>query len=112
LPDFAEVYIGIEDTNSNLYEWARLATFDQWPAAADALLTTGSDGIRTLETSGPLVYAGGDTVTATDVTNGAYRDRDGAILAAGVVTTAGLSIPAALQTASSKNFLRVYRAAK
>ena len=113
VPDFAEVYIGIEDTNSDLYEWANIATFSQWVAAADALLTTGSTGVRTLDsTNSPFAYAGGDTVTATDVTNGAYRNRDGAILAAGVVTQAGISIPAGAQSSSSKNFLRAYRAAK
>jgi hypothetical protein len=112
VPDYAKVYINIGGTNSDVFEWANILTFDQWIAATDSLKTTGSSGNRTLATSGVSLYAGGDTVAAADVTNRLYFDKDGNVLAAGVVTTPGIQITVAIQTQAGKNFVRAYRTAK
>jgi hypothetical protein len=112
VPDYAKVYINIGGTNSDVFEWANILTFDQWIAATDSLKTTGSSGNRTLATTGVSLYAGGDTVAAADVTNRLYFDKDGNVLAAGVVTTPGIQITVAIQTQAGKNFVRAYRTAK
>lgn len=112
IPAFARIYIDVDGTNSNVLEWANITDFTQWPVAAHVLITTGSTGVRTKSTSGPTAYEGNDTVTSTDVTNEKYHDRDGSIRAAGAVTKAGISIPAALQVNGGKNFIEAYRASK
>jgi hypothetical protein len=105
-PDFAVLITNHGGTNPNVYFWANNSRWSNW-AAALALLVTGSTGVITRETSGPTVYAGGDTVASAETadTAGKHVDLTGTPASAGHITAAGLAIPAALQTASGRNFL-------
>lgn len=112
VPDFAIVIQDLQGTNPNIRFWANRTRFATWQAGADdSILMTGSTGVLTLDTSSISAYAGGDEVSATDVTNGLYRDAQGNEPAAGVIATAGLSIPAGDQTNSGKNLVLAFRAA-
>lgn len=105
----------IEDavgTNPNERWWVNRSLFDLWQAGADdSILQTGSSGISTLDTSSISTYAGGDTVTAQNVTDGLYRLSDGTEPAAGTIVGAGIAIPAGDQTNSGKNLVFAWRCA-
>lgn len=97
-------YIDDRATNPNIRTWFNRDLFTLWQAGADdVILDTGSTGVLTLDTASIAAYAGGDIVTADDVTNTKYRDRHGNTLAAGTRTGAGFSIPAGDQTNSGYN---------
>lgn len=107
VPDYVRAILDSRATNPNIREWFNRDKFPLWQAGADdSILDTGSTGVLTLDTASIATYAGGDIVTATDVTNGKYRDRAGNVLAAGTRTSAGISIPAGDQTNSGYNHVR------
>lgn len=104
VPHFILGHINNRATNPNTLVWWNRDLYTIWQAGADdTILTTGSSGIDTVDTASIAAYAGGDIVTADDVTNTKYRDRHGNTLAAGTRTGAGFSIPAGDQTNSGYN---------
>lgn len=110
IPVHVQAFFDTQGTNPNIRYWFNLADFSMWQAGADdVILDTGSTGVLTLDTASIAAYAGGDTVTATDVTNRKYFDRQGNVLAAGHIVAAGISIPAGDQVNSGKNVLIVFR---
>lgn len=111
VPGFVIYIQDLQGTNPNIRLWANRSLFASWQAGADdTILMTGSTGVLTLDTASIASYAGGDTVTATNVTDGLYRDKQGNEPAAGHVAQAGISIPAGDQTNSGKNLVLAFRA--
>jgi hypothetical protein len=101
-----------QGTNPNERWWMNRDLFDLWQAGADdSILQTGSSGVSTLDTSSISSYAGGDTVTSSDVSAGLYRLSDGTEPAAGTIVGAGIAIPAGDQTNSGKNVVFAWRCA-
>lgn len=106
VPVHVRALIDTRGANPNQLEWFNRDRFSMWQAGADdAILTTGLTGTTTLDLASISAYAGGDVVTATDVTNRKYFDPQGAVLAAGTIAPAGISIPAGDQVASGYNFI-------
>lgn len=104
VPHYIEAFLDDRATNPNKRYWFNRDLFTLWQAGADdTILDTGSTGVLTVDTASIAAYAGGDIVTADDVTNTKYRDRHGNTLAAGTRTGAGFSIPAGDQTNSGYN---------
>jgi hypothetical protein len=106
VPVHVRALIDTRGTNPNQLEWFNRARFGLWQAGADdAILTTGSTGVMTVDTASISTYAGGDVVTSTDVTNRKYFDTQGNVLVAGTIAPAGISIPAGDQVADGYNFI-------
>ena len=103
---FVEAHGG---TNPNVRIWTNNATVPAW-AAALSLLITGSSGIITRDTSSIVAFAGGNVVTADDVTARSYFKADGTVHAAGDTTGKGITIPAGDQTNSGANLVLAFRA--
>lgn len=105
-PDFAILIADHGKTSPDIYIWFNNARWASW-AAALALLITGSTGVVTRVTSGPTVFAGGNLIATAETANSSPKhvDLDGTAAAAGHVAAAGLAIPAALQTNSTRNML-------
>lgn len=109
VPHFAHFIFDANGTNPNERYWVNRDIFTMIAAGADdSILITGSTGVATLDTASVATYAGGDIVTAADVTAGLYRDRLGNEPAAGTRSLAGLSIPAGDQVNSGVNFVYAF----
>lgn len=110
VPDAVLLITDTQGTNPNARIWMNTSNFSMWQAGADdTILITGSTGVFTVDTASIAAYAGGDTVTSTDVTNRKYFNRQGTVTAAAQVTQAGITIPAGDQTNSGKNVLWAFR---
>lgn len=110
VPVHVRALIDSRGTNPNQLEWFNRDRFSMWQAGADdAVLTTGSTGVITVDTASIAAYAGGDVVTAADVTARKYFDCQGNVLAAGTIAPAGISIPAGDQVADGYNFIQAHR---
>lgn len=115
VPDFAILISNHGGTNPNVYLWVNGGTGKTLGAnvpAALSWLITGSTGVITRDTTGISPYAGGDLVSSAETadTAGKHVTPDGTPAAAGVITTAGLAIPADHQTADGRNVLIAFRA--
>lgn len=110
VPDYVIVVNDCQGTNPNMRFWLNPGNFSMAAAGADdSILDTGSTGVLTLDTASVAAYTGGDTVTATDVTNRLYFDEQGNVTAAGKITQAGILSPAGDQVNSGKNYLIAFR---
>lgn len=96
-------------TNPDIRIWPNKDVVSQHAGADDTFLITGATGIITNDTASLAKYAGGDDVTATDVTNRRYAKRDGSLFAAGDKTTPGFFVPAGDQTNSGVNLFFCFR---
>lgn len=111
IPGLVHYIQDLQGTNPNARWWVNRDLFASWQAGADdTILITGSSGIYTLDTASIATYAGGDIVTAADVTAGLYRTHQGGVYAAGAVSGPGITIPAGDQTNSGKNVVFAWRA--
>lgn len=108
-PSFVIAFFDCQGTNPNMRYWADDSKWDWAAGANDSILCTGSTGVLTVDGDSITKYDGGDTVTATDVTNRKYFNIQGVVSAAGTLTKAGLSIPAGDQVASGVNLLVCFR---
>ena len=89
VPDYFQIIIGA-DTNPDIY------TYDKNKGDASTIKMTGSTGAYTYETSNPIVSYDDDTISTKTVMG-----------TSGVVANTGykgVTIPAALQTASKTNY--------
>lgn len=111
VPDYVCLIADVDGTNPIRYEWINSTEFPLVGTAALSLLTTGSSGIVTRDTSGISVFAGGTTIASAETTNSdpKHVTEAGAAAAAGHITAAGVAIPADHQVASGKNFLMALR---
>lgn len=110
VPDAVILVSDDQGTNPNMRLWVNPSKFAMAAAGADdSILDTGSTGVLTLDTASIAAYTGGDTVSATDVTNRKYFDRQGNVQAAGHIASEGVSIPAGDQVNSGKNYLIAFR---
>lgn len=102
VPDYVRVFINHSATNPDILEWFNKATLSQWLDADDHLLLTGSTGVVTRVTTGIAAYAGGDTIAADETisSNPVHVFTDGTFAKAGLITPAGIFLPAAILTAN------------
>ena len=98
-------------TNPLIHYGASNGQFPGW-AAGLSLLHTGSTGVLSRESSGITVFTGGTTIATAEALNSDPKHVDAAgnpVTAVPFITQAGLSIPAALQTAAGRNLLIAFR---
>lgn len=131
VPDYCRIFVNHEATNPSILEWFNKggqtlpaaqqvpnpnaaatgpgtqapSVISQWLDADDHLLLTGSTGVVTRVTSGIAAYFGGDLIAADNTidSNPVHIFDDGKFAKAGLVTPAGISIPAASLTANGLN---------
>lgn len=121
IPDYVRIIANHTATSPDVLEWFNKggqtlpagqqvpgtttapANISQWLDADDHLLVTGTSGIVTRVTTGISAYFGGDVLSADDAvsSNPVHIFDDGTFGKAGLVTPAGIEIPAAVLTNSA-----------
>jgi hypothetical protein len=111
VPDFVQVIALHTATNPNFLYWYNKAVLSQWLDADDHLLLTGSSGEVTRVTTGIAVYEGGEVIEADETINSnpVHPYTDGTFPKAGVTTSPGISLPAAILTANGLYIVNAWR---
>lgn len=111
IPDYVELISDHDDTSPDRFEWFNSTKYTTWGAAV-SMVTTGTTGVITRDTTGMTAFAGGQALSSEETAdNYIYKDADGTTITvvAGQNLPPGIRIPADHQANSGKNIVKCFR---
>lgn len=111
IPDYVVMISDHGDTSPDRFEWFNTLKYSGWTTAL-SLLTTGTTGVVTRDTTGITAFTGGQASSSEETAdNYIYYDADSTAVTvtAGLPLQPGIRIPADHQANSGKNVVVCFR---